>query len=115
MNGLPIHALLLVSRTCNTEGYLTPFGSALQREPINSELLSWGLIKQYIFWVTEGFRADTWDMLMTIVGERRNVSLADADVLRRCVLEMESDKKHEGEGQNNEHAWFSNAAHGLVR
>ncbi len=95
-----IHALLYLSPDPLTAEDISALLGVARSNVSTSirELQSWGLIKiEHVlgdrrdFFVVKG---DTWEMLMTIVEERKKRELEPTlTMLRQCVLEMESDKE----------------------
>ncbi len=95
-----IHALLYLSPEPMNAEDISETLSVARSNVSNSikELLSWGLIETaHVLGDRRDFyraHTDTWDMLMTIVEERKKRELEPTlAMLRRCVAEMERDKE----------------------
>jgi DNA-binding transcriptional regulator GbsR (MarR family) len=103
-----IHALLYLSPQPLTAETITEALSVARSNVSTSlrELQSWGLVGvTHVLGDRRDYfeaRGDTWEMLVTILEERKKRELDPTlTMLRKCVLEMESDKETPPEVKEN--------------
>ena len=103
-----IHALLYLSPQPLTAETITEVLSVARSNVSTSlrELQSWGLVGvTHVLGDRRDYfeaRGDTWEMLVTILEERKKRELDPTlTMLRKCVLEMESDKETPPEVKEN--------------
>jgi len=103
-----IHALLYLSPQPLTAETITEALSVARSNVSTSlkELQSWGLVAvTHVLGDSRDYfeaRGDTWEMLVTILAERKKRELDPTlTMLRKCVLEMESDKETPPEVKEN--------------